>query len=126
VCHAESDWDVAQLDAETLAGLFPQDGLKLLAGCAPCQPFSIYSRSGRGRAHESKWPLLLSFGRLVKALQPDLVTMENVPQILDHEVFGGFLESLDGYSTWWSVVECSTFGVPQTRKRLVLFGVEAR
>jgi DNA (cytosine-5)-methyltransferase 1 len=114
------EWDVAELDPERLQSLFPQRGLKLLAGCAPCQPFSTYSRSGRGRQNESKWPLLLSFGRLVQALQPDLVTMENVPQILDHEVFQGFLQSLKGYSTWWSTVECSSLGVPQTRKRLVL------
>ncbi|HVT00384.1 MAG TPA: DNA (cytosine-5-)-methyltransferase [Solirubrobacterales bacterium] len=114
------EWDVAELDPDKLQSLFPRRGLKLLAGCAPCQPFSTYSRSGRGRQNESKWPLLLSFGRLVEALQPDLVTMENVPQILDHEVFQGFLQSLDGYSTWWSTVECSSLGVPQTRKRLVL------
>jgi DNA (cytosine-5)-methyltransferase 1 len=112
--------DVAQLDAEELGGLFPPTGLKLLAGCAPCQPFSTYSRSGRGRQDDSMWPLLLSFGRLVEEIQPDLVTMENVPQILDHQVFNGFLEQLRGYHKWWSVVECSTLGVPQTRKRLVL------
>jgi DNA (cytosine-5)-methyltransferase 1 len=114
------DWDVAELDPERLESLFPERGLTLLAGCAPCQPFSTYSRSGRGRQNESKWPLLLSFGRLVEAVQPDLVTMENVPQILDHDVFQGFLKSLNGYSTRWSIVECSSLGIPQTRKRLVL------
>lgn len=111
--------DVGALDADVIKDLFPSSGVRLLAGCAPCQPFSTYSRSGRGRGHDSDWPLLLSFGRLVQETQPELVTMENVPQILDHEVFAGFLESLDGYSTQWSVVECAAFGVPQTRKRLV-------
>jgi DNA (cytosine-5)-methyltransferase 1 len=46
--------------------------------------------------------------------------MENVPQILDHDVFHGFLESLRGYHKRWSIVECAAFGVPQTRKRVVL------
>lgn len=46
--------------------------------------------------------------------------MENVPQLLDHEVFEHFLKSLRGYKKWWGVVECSSIGVPQTRKRLVL------
>jgi DNA (cytosine-5)-methyltransferase 1 len=112
--------DIADWDAKELAELFPTTGLRLLAGCAPCQPFSTYSRSGRGHQDDRTWPLLLSFGRLIRAVQPDLVTMENVPQILDHEVFQGFLDSLSGYHKWWSVVECSILGVPQTRKRLVL------
>jgi DNA (cytosine-5)-methyltransferase 1 len=111
--------DVGTLEAGVVKDLLPTSGLRLLAGCAPCQPFSTYSRSGRGRGHDADWPLLLSFGRLIEETQPELVTMENVPQILDHEVFAGFLESLAGYSTRWSVVECAAFGVPQTRKRLV-------
>lgn len=111
--------DVGALEGALVKQLLPSEGLTLLAGCAPCQPFSTYSRSGRGRGHDSDWPLLLSFGRLVEEVQPDLVTMENVPQILDHEVFEGFLESLHGYSKRWSVVECASFGIPQTRKRLV-------
>lgn len=113
--------DVGALDSSTLERLLPDDDLTLLAGCAPCQPFSTYSRSGRGRSHDANWPLLLSFGRLIEEVQPDLVTMENVPQVLDHEVFQGFLRSLHGYSKKWSVVECAAFGVPQTRKRLVFF-----
>lgn len=112
--------DVAAVDPGALSDTFRNAGLSLLAGCAPCQPFSTYSRSGRGQDDDSKWPLLLSFGQLIEAVQPDLVTMENVPQILDHEVFQGFLKSLRGYHVWWSVIECSAFGVPQTRKRLVL------
>ena len=112
--------DVETLNARELDQLYGKDGLRLLAGCAPCQPFSTYSRSGRNSRHDSEWPLVLSFGRLIKALQPELVTMENVPQLLDHDVFNQFLGSLRGYKKWWSVVECSSFGVPQTRKRLVL------
>lgn len=111
--------DVGALDASVIKDLLPATGLTLLAGCAPCQPFSTYSRSGRGRGHDADWPLLLNFGRLVEEVQPDLVTMENVPQILDHEVFEGFLERLRGYSKRWSIVECAAFGVPQTRRRLV-------
>ena len=46
--------------------------------------------------------------------------MENVPQLADHPVFQQFLKSLSGYKKWWQVVECSSIGIPQTRKRLVL------
>lgn len=113
--------DIEAVEASEIASFFPSSqGLKLLAGCAPCQPFSTYSRSGRGHRHDAQWPLVLTFGRLVEELQPDLVTMENVPQILDDDVFDGFLQSLAGYHVRWSIVECASLGIPQTRKRVVL------
>lgn len=111
--------DVGNIAPDELNELFDGAEIRLLAGCAPCQPFSTYSRSGRNKEYEKQWPLVRQFGRLVKALKPELVTMENVPQLLDHAVFEEFLKNFKGYSTWWSVVECAEFGVPQTRKRLV-------
>lgn len=114
--------DVAALDSERIQRLYGRGGLRLLAGCAPCQPFSTYSRSGRNPRYENEWPLVASFGRLIERVQPDLVTMENVPQLADHSVFSQFLASLAGYNVWWSVVDCARFGVPQTRQRLVLLG----
>jgi DNA (cytosine-5)-methyltransferase 1 len=48
--------------------------------------------------------------------------MENVPQLVHHAVFARFLEDLAGYDISWSVVDCAQYGVPQTRKRLVLLG----
>lgn len=113
--------DITSLESSELEELFPRKGLKLLAGCAPCQPFSTYSRpGGKRRRSDDDWSLLRSFGRLIREVGPDLVTMENVPQLVDHEIFGEFLVELDGYSVTWSIVECAEFGVPQTRKRLVL------
>ena len=113
--------DVASLEMGEISELLQKnDGLRLLTGCAPCQPFSTYSRSGRNSQYESQWPLLLDFGRLVKELKPELVVMENVPQLLDHRVFEAFVENLHDYSKWWSVIDCSSLGVPQTRRRLVL------
>lgn len=112
--------DVAKLKAEELFPFYEGADFSLLAGCAPCQPFSTYSRSGRNSEYESQWPLVSSFGRLVKKVQPDLVTMENVPQLADHPVFQQLLKNLSGYKKWWKIVECASIGVPQTRKRLVL------
>jgi DNA (cytosine-5)-methyltransferase 1 len=46
--------------------------------------------------------------------------MENVPQILNHQVFQDFLIKLKQYNIWYQVVDCRQYGIPQTRKRLVL------
>ena len=45
--------DVATLDSSFVHDLFPERGLKILSGCAPCQPFSRYGRGAVQR--RSKW-----------------------------------------------------------------------
>jgi DNA (cytosine-5)-methyltransferase 1 len=112
--------NVRDLSARDVGSLFGGQTIRLLAGCAPCQPFSKYSRKSRTLQKDPKWNLLLDFARLVEAAQPELVTMENVPQLLDDRVFKRFLRSLAGYKVWWDVVDCTRYGIPQTRKRMVL------
>ena len=94
---------------------------KLLAGCAPCQPFSTYSR-GRSCPSDARWNLLAEFSRLVKETRPHLVTMENVPRLRRARVFADFLDVLDGegFEVFHALVNCADYGVPQQRKRLVL------
>ena len=112
--------DISEITGRDITALFRGAGVRLLAGCAPCQPFSKYSQSVRPKSNDMKWSLVSEFGRLVIETEPDLVTMENVPQLKDHTVFREFLESLIGYSIWWDIINCSDYGIPQTRKRLVL------
>ncbi|GEN28748.1 restriction endonuclease subunit M [Halovibrio variabilis] len=113
--------NVSEIKKADIDDMFGQHaGLKLIAGCAPCQPFSTYSRSKKDKARSEQWSLVLQFGRLVEEASPDLVVMENVPQLPRHQVFQEFLEQLKGYYVWWSIVDCQNFGIPQTRKRLVL------
>ncbi len=112
--------DISELAPKSIENLLTRNGPRLLAGCAPCQSFSKYSRAGRSERYIEKWSLLEVFGRLVSQVKPDLVTMENVPQLVDHKVYLTFLESLEDYHIWSEVVECRAYGVPQTRKRLVL------
>ena len=112
--------NVKELKATSVRRLYGKSDIQILAGCAPCQPFSTYSRTGRTERGDMDWDLVQSFGRLVRELQPHLVTMENVPAVKRHPVFRSFLNDLSGYHVTWSILECSTIGVPQTRKRLVL------
>jgi DNA (cytosine-5)-methyltransferase 1 len=117
-CFIEKD--VSQLTGNELTDIFGDSKLRLLAGCAPCQPFSTYSRRGRRVRNDTKWGLISDFGRLVKETQPEFVTIENVSQLLDHQVFADFLKDLEDYEISYRIVDCVHYGVPQTRKRLVL------
>lgn len=112
--------DIADTSADFVASLFPEAGPRVLAGCAPCQPFSSYT-SGR-ETDIGQWVLLDRFGALVAELKPEVVTMENVPRLTGRSVFKRFLSVLQeaGYQCTHSVVRCAAYGVPQTRSRLVL------
>ncbi len=98
----------------------------LFAGCAPCQPFSRQNTARPDIDSDDRVPLLSHFGRLVEEFRPDLVFVENVPglQSLDgcSEPFGSFLHQLDnaGYYPDYRAVRLSHYGVPQSRRRLVL------
>lgn len=111
---------VADLTAADLEDAIRGASYTLLAGCAPCQPFSTYQQK-LGPSDE-RWNLLSHFGRLVEELEPDLVTMENVPNLSKQEVFAKFVRRLErlGFHVTHEVVNCADLGVPQHRNRLVL------
>jgi DNA (cytosine-5)-methyltransferase 1 len=113
--------NVTELTAADVGLWFRPGSFRVLAGCAPCQPFSTYNqRYDAGK--DDKWNLLYEFARLADSLRPDLVTMENVPSIERHHVFGEFVGGLrsSGYHVWFKTIQCADYGVPQTRRRLVL------
>lgn len=113
--------DVAEVTADEIAGRYTPGSTRLLAGCAPCQPFSTYNQ-GRDAKRDRKWPLLDHFARLIAEVSPDLVTMENVPDVTKHEVYHRFIDTLRRakYHVWASTVSCADYGVPQRRRRHVL------
>jgi len=112
---------VEKISSMDLRKAFEGASIKLLAGCAPCQPFSMYSR-GRSVTKDERWTLLRQFARLVREVEPDLVTMENVPLLEKQKIFSDFVSSLkrEGFHIWHRVVKCADYGVPQRRQRLVL------
>ena len=111
---------VEDLEADDLACYYNKSSFNLLAGCAPCQTFSTYNR--KATEFDKRWWLLQQFSRLVDELSPDLVTMENVPRLVEQNVFHEFLSNLNsnGYFTSFRIVNCADYGVPQQRNRLVL------
>ena len=113
--------DVADVSGDEVLSWFSKGSIKLLAGCAPCQPFSSYNR-GKDTTRDNKWPLLYHFSRLIKEVKPELVTMENVPDVIKHKVYHDFIEDLRslGYIVSAQEVACVEYGVPQTRRRHVV------
>lgn len=118
--------DVNTITGEEINKLYSKrkNTIRILAGCAPCQPFSSYAFKNKQK-DPNKYDLLYQFGRLVEEVRPDIVTMENVTQILNFKakpVLQDFIDKLKslGYSVDARPVYCPDYGIPQTRKRLVL------
>ena len=115
--------DVTNINGQNIMNLYPDNCIKALVGCAPCQPFSRYSSRYRKKGHtDNKWKLLYSFERLVQETLPEIVSMENVPNLIHEKVFKDFVRTLraNNYYVEYQIVYCPDYGVPQHRKRLVL------
>ncbi len=112
---------------ERVRQLYPWDAdVKVLAACAPCQPYSTMSHA-KDATHEDheKWGLLKHVKQIVDGVEPDVVVTENVLQIRKDDVYDEFVQFLDekGYhinSDENKKVYCPEYGIPQNRKRWVV------
>lgn len=114
---------VSEITGADLAKWYSPGAIRLLAGCAPCQPFSTLAHTKEeGTEDDEKWGLLGEFARLVRELNPELVTMENVPRVTNHQPYHQFVSTLKelGYHVDARRIRCADFGIPQERRRFVL------
>ena len=120
--------DVGKMSAFEIMSHYSGNAPSVLAGCAPCQPFSTYKHR---YAEDPQWALVRKFAELAAEVQPDFITMENVPSLLrykDGAVFRMFKEILNeaGYPLRVTIAKCELFGVPQKRRRLVVVAAQGR
>jgi DNA (cytosine-5)-methyltransferase 1 len=117
--------DIQDLGAETLRkelGLVPGE-LDLLAGCPPCQGFSVLrTRNGGKRNRDARNTLVREMLRFVRVFRPKAFMMENVPRLLDRPLFLELCRGLQrlGYRTQFDIKDAAQYGVPQRRRRLIL------
>lgn len=130
--------DICKLSGEDIlkAGNISRDEIYLLAGCPPCQKFSMQNRinnSDESKIDEVK-KLLMEYKRIIKEIYPPFVLMENVPGIRSSysgRIIKEFISELEivnapikeRYKVVYDVVNAADYGVPQLRKRFVLHAV---
>ena len=116
---------ITDISAQEINRIYGENtDLKILVGCAPCQNFSSYMFKDKDK-DSNKWKLLYEFSRLINEVQPDIVSMENVAQLINFKkapVFEDFVSNLKslGYYVHYEVVNCPDYGIPKNRKRLIL------
>ena len=125
--------DLTEYSSEGISKLFGESEIRILVGCAPCQPFSsyakryqkqglLYDKGLNTKENKSRYYLIDEFLRVIEDTRPNIVSLENVPGIAKENIFKNFVDKLSelGYFVSYSIVYCPDYGIPQTRKRLVL------
>ena len=100
--------------------------LDLLAGCPPCQGFStLRTRKKQLAVRDDRNDLLFEFLRMVEALAPRAIMLENVPSLARDYRIRTFVKHISrlGYRINCrrvKVVDAAQYGVPQRRQRMIL------
>lgn len=114
--------DLNLISSNKINGLYPANSTRILVGCAPCQAFSTYAQKDK---NNDKWKMLYAYSRIIDEIKPEIISMENVPNLKNYQggkVLNDFLDILkkNKYYFDWQIVDSSEYGVPQSRKRLIL------
>lgn len=118
------DWNVVNCDVKEFTGK-NYKGVDLFAGGVPCPPFS---KGGKQLGKEDERDLFPDALRLIDAIHPKAILLENVRGIFD-DIFSEYRDHIRstiesyGYNVYWELLNSSDFGVPQLRPRAVLVGI---
>lgn len=101
----------------------------VLIGCAPCQGFSSHRKKDPRK--DERNDLIAAFAKIAVRLQPDLVLMENVPELLTTKHwrhFTSFKRHLEkaGYTVRAQIHNAADYGVPQERFRALVIAAKSR
>jgi len=118
--------DIRKVSIKAVKKELGRKTIHLLAGCPPCQGFSSIRRLNKPRpVEDERNALIFEFVRFIKALRPYTFMMENVPGLALDSSFELALKEIEKagyYKPDWKIVNIREYGVPQSRKRLVLVG----
>lgn len=113
------------------------EGIDVIIGGPPCQAYSIAGRvrDENGMRDDYRNYLFESYIKVLERYQPKAFIFENVPGILsakpgDRNIIEIIQESFDeaGYCLLSdlseAIIDFAEYGVPQNRKRIIIFGVK--
>lgn len=128
--HRPTNLNLGEDDVETIKSSLDidEDNELILIGCAPCQGFSSHRKKDH-RGPDSRNTLVGRFAEIAVAMQPKLIIMENVPDLLakkhwmHYQAFKDTVEAA-GYHIAVKILNMADFGAPQARFRTVLLAAK--
>lgn len=130
----KKNWDINELLKRHKADISALNGtVDLIVGGPPCQGFSM---AGKRQNDDTRNKLMYSYVHFVKLVQPQMLFFENVQGFaVDFKsdnntrnyssILVDNLKKL-GYFVDFKVITMSDYGVPQNRKRFILFASKNR
>lgn len=131
----------AEITKETLSDIFDQidsllgsQKLDLIIGGPPCQAYSIVgrARSPDKMKGDKRNYLYVLYAEFLKRYEPEYFVFENVPGLLSatDEEDNSYLDLMRdlfrsdeyGYETDFRLLSAENYGIPQSRKRVILVG----
>ena len=133
----------AEITKTTLPSIFDQidsflgsQKLDLIIGGPPCQAYSIVgrARSPNKMKGDKRNYLYILYAKFLERYEPEYFVFENVPGLLSatDEADNSYLELMRdlfreyGYETDYRMLSAENYGIPQSRKRIVLVGKKGK
>lgn len=93
----------------------------IVIGGPPCQGFSLLNKQREGDPRKELWRTYLE---VIRRVRPVVFVMENVPELLGSPEFSLITSRAEelGYVVNCTILNAADFGVPQRRKRAIVFG----
>ena len=113
------------------------DGIDIVIGGPPCQAYSVAGRNAGRMKDDYRNYLFEHYISVITRYQPKIFVFENVPGMLIAMPDGTLITDLIkrdlskiGYEIIenikdYALIDTSEFGVPQTRKRVILIGIKS-
>jgi DNA (cytosine-5)-methyltransferase 1 len=116
--------DIREVSIDRIQEIIKYQKVDLICGGPPCQGFSTI---GQNDGQDERNFLFLEFIRIVRALKPDYIIMENVTGLLAkknenvlREILKSFIDL--GYTMDVKVLSAHHYGVPEKRRRTIFLG----
>ncbi|MFZ6849472.1 DNA cytosine methyltransferase [Undibacterium sp. RuRC25W] len=125
--------DITDLSDQEILDRFSPLKPTVILGGPPCQGFSICNKNS-GDPKDPRNSLFEEFIRVGRLLKPEVMIMENVPNLIKArtaekklvvDIIVSELESL-GYHAKYKILEATDYGVPQIRRRLVVIATRVK
>lgn len=112
-------------DIRFLDGRKYKNQVDLFVGGSPCQSFSIMGY--KKGFEDTRGTLFYEYARLIKEIKPQVFIFENVQGLLNHDekkTWGTIQKTFRdlGYNISSRVMDAKDYGIPQTRRRLIVVG----
>lgn len=131
ICQEISDKSLREIFSQVDAKLKGKK-LDLIIGGPPCQAYSLVGRSrdANNMIGDRRNYLYMQYAEFLKYYDPKYFVFENVTGLLSakDKTDGSYLQKMIalfrdcGYKTEFKVLSSNNYGVPQTRRRIILVG----